>query len=219
MNLPRVFAASIVLALSLAGCAASDLRPDQDEQPEPVPVAVDCPTIEPTVDDSEIRSSAEDAAMPADEFWDYIALLEGQTTEAGFDRLADALAAAGVDAALAFDIRLALSLYELDSLCRADWYSANDPAGLGSVSDDTFLYARCDTIAAGRANWEAAVADNTLPWGDVDPSTGMGEFLLYVGADAAQRLGVPIEEYWDRLYSALPLSYETGSNPNGWPPL
>lgn len=213
--MPRTLVAAAILVGALSSCSVSPADPDP--APEPEFVAVECAEVQTPVDDSEARSATDAVAMPADEFWEYIDILDGQTTELGFDKLTSALATAGPAAALAFDARLTLALYELDSLCRADWYEANDPGGLGFVSDDTFLYARCDTVVAGRANWEAAVADGTLPWGNVDATTGFGELLLYVGADAAARAGVPMEEYWDRRFSVVPLSYETGSNPNGWP--
>jgi hypothetical protein len=41
--------------------------------------------------------------------------------------------------------------------CRLVWYQENDPSGLGFVSDDTFLYARCDAIVAGRERRAAAI--------------------------------------------------------------
>jgi hypothetical protein len=157
------------------------------------------------------------SAMDEGTFWGYIEELRGTTDPDGFESLTDKLAELTLSELVAFDARLTLSLYELDSGCRAEWYRLNEPEKLGFVSDDVFLYARADTIAAGREVWSEALATETLPWGKVDPSSGYGEFLLYVGADAADAAGLDLDEFYAEYAAATEVSYETGSNPAGWP--
>lgn len=154
--------------------------------------------------------------MPEDDFWALIELLESSTEPDKVEALTSALAATDLASVIAFDARLTLALHQLDSLCRAQWYEANEPTGFGFVSDDVFLYARADTVAAGRETWQEAADTQTLPWGDVDPTTGGGELLLYVPFDAAERLGYTLDEYFAEVGDAFTLSYETGSNASGW---
>ena len=194
------------------------------EVPDPLPTLLNettpdmeagppCELLPPPLDPAALELDA--TAMPADEFWGYIDLLGGTTDEAGMEALTSALAERDLDTIVAFDERLLLSLYSLDFVCRYDWYIANDPLDIGYLGDDGFLYARADTVAAGRENFEAALAEGTIDWGTVDPTTGYGEILLYVAWDAATRIGLE-EEYWSASGST-PISFETGSNPaGGW---
>jgi len=156
-------------------------------------------------------------AMPEDEFWDLVGVLGGSSDLKGFELLTDALAKTDLDTVLAFQARLTLALHALDSGCRAEWYRLNEPTHFGFVSDDVFLYSRCDTVVAGREVWQEAVDSETLPWGTVDPTTGNGESLLYVAGDAADRMGTPLEAYYDAQNASFSLSFETGANPLGWP--
>jgi hypothetical protein len=178
--------------------------------------AIICTTPAPDATPDAAVAIVEANAMPSDEFWQYIELLDGTNSPEGYTRLETELAKADLATVIAFDARLTLALHALDSDCRAEWYRLNEPAQFGFVSDDGFLYARADTVSAGRATWEEAVATQTLPWGGADPLTGTGEFLLYVGLAAAELQGVTFDEYLDRRVERVPLSYETGSNPLGW---
>lgn len=178
--------------------------------------AVSCSTPAPDATPDPAVAFVEANAMASDEFWRYIELLEGTNSPEGYTKLETELAKVDLDTVIAFDARLTLALHALDSDCRAEWYRLNEPAQFGFVSDDVFLYARADTVSAGRANWEEAVATQTLPWGGADPLTGTGEFLLYVGLGAAERQGVTFDEYLDLRVDRVPLSYETGSNTLGW---
>lgn len=178
--------------------------------------AIICSTPAPDATPDSAVAIVEANAMPSDEFWQYIEVLDGTNSPAGFTRLETELAKADLDTIIAFDARLTLALHALDSDCRAEWYRLNEPAQFGFVSDDVFLYARADTISAGKATWEEAVNTQTLPWGGADPLAGTGEFLLYVGVGAAERQGITFDEYFAQLLERVPLSYETGSNPLGW---
>ena len=178
--------------------------------------AVACTTSAPGATPDAAVAVVEANAMPNDEFWEYIELLGGANSPDGYTRLETELAKADLDTVVAFDARLTLALYALDSDCRAEWYRLNEPAQFGFVSDDVFLYARADTVSAGRETWEEAVSTQTLPWGGADPMSGAGEFLLFVGLGAAERQGVTIDEYFTLLAERVPLSYETGSTPLGW---
>lgn len=154
--------------------------------------------------------------MESDEFWSYIDVLGGSNSSEGYELLAIELATTDLETIVAFDARMTLALYALDSDCRAQWYLLNEPMQFGFVSDDVFLYARGDTVSAGRATWEEAIATQTLPWGGSDPWTGGGEGVLSIGLRAAEIRGVPFEEYLDLRFASIPLSYETGSNRPGW---
>ncbi len=180
-------------------------------------VAVPCVTPAPDAAPDPAVAETELVAMPEDEFWDLVGVLGGSSDPAGFEALTDTLAKTDLDTAIAFQARLTLALHALDSGCRAEWYRVNEPMQMGFVSDDVFLYSRCDTVVAGREVWQDAVDTDTLPWGTVDPTTGNGEFLLYVAVDAADRMGTPLEEYFDAQFASYTLSFETGSNPLGWP--
>ena len=52
--------------------------------------------------------------LPEDEFWSFIALLEGAVDDDGIERLTDALDQAGAATAVAFAERLAAVLFDLD---------------------------------------------------------------------------------------------------------
>ena len=130
----------------------NETTPDMESGP---PCELPPPPLDP------VALEVDATAMLADEFWGYIDLLGGTTDEAGMEALTSALAERDLDTIVAFDRRLTLSLYSLDFVCRYDWYIANDPLDLGYLGDDGFLYARADTVAAGRENFESALAEVT----------------------------------------------------------
>ena len=143
--------------------------------------------------------------MPADEFWQLIAVLDGSTDEDAVARLTAALRAGGRRTAAAFAERLAATLYELDREVLFDqpvrW--SDDPADGEPVplSGDTFLYLRAAVVAQGREVVEQVLADpaalSTRRWDD-------GEALLYAAGEAA---GKEID---------TKVSYETGANDEHW---
>ncbi|MEU4622088.1 DUF4240 domain-containing protein [Actinoplanes sp. NPDC023801] len=147
-------------------------------------------------------------AMPEDEFWQLIAMLEGSTDDEAVERLTAALRTGGKRKAARFAERLAATLYELDRevLFRQPVQWSDDPEEHAPIplSDDTFLYLRAGIVAKGRAVVERALADPavllTRRWDD-------GEALLYAANEAA---GGEIETKH---------SYETGSNQQHWSPI
>jgi len=155
--------------------------------------------------------------MDEDRFWSLIVVLGGTTDLDSFDRLTLDLAELPLPEIAAFQARLTLALYALDSGCRAEWYRMNEPGRVGFVSDDVFLYARADTVTAGREVWSTAVETQTLPWGTVDPTTGNGELLLYVSFDAIDIAGLDVDEFYALLDAGITVSYETASSTAGWP--
>lgn len=155
--------------------------------------------------------------MPETQFWNLISELHGSNSDSAYRRLTVQLESLTTTQILGFDARMTIDLYELDDQCRAKWYSKRDPSGLGFVADDDFLYFRADTVTAGEAVWREAATTDTLPWGTTDAVTGDGENLLYVGLDAAHARGISNDKWIDLESKLYPLSYETGSNPAGWP--
>lgn len=146
--------------------------------------------------------------MPEDEFWQFIAVLDGSTDEVAVDRLTAALRTGGKRKAVGFAERLAATLYELDRevLFREPvrWSDDPDDEAPVALSGDTFLYLRADIVAKGKAVVDSVIADPAVllarRWDD-------GEALLYA-ADKA--LGDEIETKF---------SYETGSNEQHWSPV
>lgn len=147
-------------------------------------------------------------AMPEDEFWQFIAMLDGSTDDEAVERLTAALRTGGKRKAVGFAERLAATLYDLDRevLFREPVRWSDDPDDEAPIplSDDTFLYLRADIVAKGKAVVDSVLADPavllTRRWDD-------GEALLYA-ADKA--LGDEIETKF---------SYETGSNEQHWSPV
>ncbi|GAA4668425.1 DUF4240 domain-containing protein [Frondihabitans cladoniiphilus] len=148
-------------------------------------------------------------ALPDDLFWDLIDVLGGQVDEDSLGALRDALAALSEDQLLGFHAALTVKLHDLDTAKAHEWMRENDEAAdeLG-VSDDVFLYARAATVAAGTAVMERAEGDGTVFLEEDDP--GSAEALLYVAEEAADQAGYDID------FASIALSYETGSNTEGW---
>jgi hypothetical protein len=200
---------------ALGGCTA----PSQLEPTAAPVVAFLCPTVaaEPTdepptaenVATRDVVDYTERSAMSESQFWSIISTLPSRASDADFDALSTMLAPCGVPTLVAFDARLTLLLYQLDTAPLCLWYSAN--GGLpGPVYSDDFLYARADTVLAGSATYHAAIAKGELRWGRSDQGTG--EDLLYLAQTAADSVGET-----DALSAAeerdIPLSYESGTNP------
>jgi len=212
--------AGVVLA-TLAACGApAPVESPAPVAPPPGAAAVgECPWEPGTAPEAPASGTlverVEAVALAADDFWGLVETLPESAEPTDFTAMSTALAGCGLDDVLAFEARLTLALYALDSRTARDRYEQSDPDGPGTVSDDVFLYARADTVLAGRAAWERAVAEHTLERRDA-PSR-LGEYLLYVSWDAAVALGLTTDEYLDELVARIPLSYESGSNPEGRP--
>jgi hypothetical protein len=216
-----------LLALVLAGCLPSAVVPHASDLPEeesPPPVAIgtcpwpveETPATPPTTAADPVAAT-EAIALDAEAFWGVIESIPDLPAPDDFGTVSSALAGCPVEDIIAFDARLTLALYALDGPENLAWYEKYDPMGLGFVSDDTFLSARCATVLAGRETWANAIHGGTLDWGPDSPDLdGMGEFLLYVGMDAANAQGIDWEEYLGTSYEAIPLSYESGSNTGLW---
>jgi len=159
-----------------------------------------------------LLANAEAVAMPEASFWGWIDKLGG-TSEEDYDRLTEELSNEPIETIAAFDARMTIQLYLLDDECRAAWYEDRE----GYVSDDVFLYGRADTVSSGEKFFARALRDDTLPHAGNAPSEGDGEFLLYVAMDAATAAGATEREWDSATASHRELSYETGSNPAGWP--
>jgi hypothetical protein len=162
-------------------------------------------------------AATERVAMPEDRFWDLIGILHGSNGDVGYDLLTARLELESTKDLVAFDARLTIVLYALDDECRYDWYRQVDPSGLHFVADDDFLYFRTDTVSAGRSTWDEAVAADTLPWGTTEPVDHSGEPLLFVAENAARIAHGIGWSRWDAMTTdRFPISYETGSNVDGW---
>ncbi|MEU4039347.1 DUF4240 domain-containing protein [Streptomyces collinus] len=145
-------------------------------------------------------------------FWALIGTLDGEAGEAGCLRLAEELSELPVHDIEGFAERLAEALYRLDqekfgTLPVAD-LTLRDGAPFPQ-SADSFLYARCAVVAAGRSVWESVFfdVDRFAPY---TASTCDGESLLYV-PDRAYELATGKE--WER---STRHSCETFSNRDGW---
>ncbi|MET0415818.1 MAG: DUF4240 domain-containing protein [Actinoplanes sp.] len=142
-------------------------------------------------------------AMPEDEFWALIGLLEGSTEQWALERLSAALQAGGKRKSKAFAERLAAVLYDLDREVLFEqpvrWSDDPDEADPLPLSSDSFLYLRAAVVAQGKAVVEEVIADPTVlltrEWDD-------GEALLYVADEEIE----------------TKFSYETGSNEEHWSP-
>jgi hypothetical protein len=207
---------SATLALSLTACASPGPEPLNrlpiPELPEgewhTITGDPEAPVEEwdegPELTQAEAIIATEKLAMPEGRFWDLIDLMKGVATEDSVTRLSERLAELGQDQVIAFEARLTLHLFALDTWDIAQQYTSHDDY----FSDDGFLYTRCATVGAGRAAYERALATSTL---QPDPADGEGENLLYVSMYAADIMGLD----WEILH-AVPLSAETGSNEDGW---
>jgi hypothetical protein len=236
----RVAAAALGLLVVLSGCVFVPLLPNQEEWhtvgPEEIESWGDDPAGEAvmgkcpwTADESapptsaepsaDARAATETIALPEEQFWMLVESIPDRPTYVDFQLAAGSLAGCGLSAVAGFEARLTLALYDLDGEANHAWFTENDPDGLGYVSEDTFLYARCATVLAGRETWARSVADETLEWADDSlHETGNSELLLYVSWDAAGAHGLSVDEFFE-LREGIELSYETASNAERWPGL
>jgi hypothetical protein len=226
-----VLVAAATLALLLAGLAGCASSPEKDQRVAEKQAAsqangtngsdgtgpyAPCHEKPAASTPSPDVARVESVAMSEDRFWALIDDLHHSLKQSAFDAVSRTLSQGSVDDIVAFDARMTLDLYELDTACRVEWYGHHDPDHLGFPLDDDFLYFRCSTIIAGRDNFQTALSTQTLPWGSVSTEDD-GESLLYIGLTAAEDKGVSDARLANLEKTAIPLSYETASNPQGWP--
>lgn len=143
--------------------------------------------------------------MTDDEFWDLVAVLDGQVDEDAMERLGDVLRDRGAETARAFQERLARALYELDrqelACLPVRWTSQEEGDEPIPLSDDAFGYLRAAVVARGRAVYHEVLADPRkvleYRWDD-------GEGLLYVADEVTG----------DVIHTEY--SHATGANGEHW---
>ncbi|WP_286158424.1 DUF4240 domain-containing protein [Streptomyces sp. CB03911] len=150
--------------------------------------------------------------MTWDDFWTLIDLLGDRRCCDYATALAEALAELPPARIVDFEERLAEALYRLDrrefgTLPVIDMGSPEKPF---PQSDDTFLYSRCAVVAAGRAEYEAVLADPAL-FAPHTATTLHGEDLLHLAEEAYEEA---TGEEWDIVTE---FDYESCSNKDGWP--
>lgn len=163
---------------------------------------------------TDAAAAVEAVALDEDAFWDLIEGSPGIEDDPDLEGLAAGLAELGADAIAGFEARLTLALWALDSRAAHEWLVEHDPDGLGDVSDDLFLHARCAVVLRGREAWDEAVREQAIPWGDDPEAIGAAEALLYV-SDAAARLA-GADAVLRAARARIPVSYEMGSNTALW---
>ncbi|MGW2204734.1 DUF4240 domain-containing protein [Streptomyces sp. NPDC001774] len=149
------------------------------------------------------------------DFWDLIATLDGATTQASCERLAEELSRRPVPEIIGFAERHAEALYRLDQEKFGTLPVVDLTARDGSPfpqSSDVFLYTRCAVVAAGQAVWESVFFDIDK-FSPYTASECDGEWFLYV-PDKAYELATG--EEWDR---STRYCFESYSNRDGWPHL
>lgn len=146
-------------------------------------------------------------------FWEIIGLADGSAEAWAIDRIRTRLLVLDPEEILGFEDRLAEVLHRLDSrsIARQRWRDISEPRWLPripGISADGFLYARCAAVLHGPGEVAAILADPSRfkrRW-DV-----RAEDLLVVGPEAWEVRTGRLGEYSHES----PLSYETGSNPEG----
>ncbi|GHE24941.1 hypothetical protein GCM10018781_75740 [Kitasatospora indigofera] len=150
--------------------------------------------------------------MTWDDFWTLIDLLGDRCRCDYTTPLAEALAELPPARIVDFEERLAEALYRLDRrefgvLPVIDMSSPGKPF---PQSDDSFLYSRCAVVAAGRAEYEAVLADPAR-FAPHTATTLHGEDLLHLAEEAYEEV---TGEEWDVVTA---FDYESCSNEDGWP--
>jgi hypothetical protein len=207
------FIAGVIVVNQMVAADERSARARTAATPPITSLSARCPTA-PDVDPSAAPAAdpvaaTAAAAIPEDEFWALVEQVGARDVDDRAAALSSALEYCTLDELVGFDARLTLILYSLDTAAACHWRLAHDPGFDAEYSDD-FLDERADTVLAGRATTEKAVADGTLPWGDVDP--GSGEDLLYIAGTAADTSGRT--DSFDKLSTErILISYESGSNP------
>lgn len=151
--------------------------------------------------------------MDDEQFWEIIGLFDWSTPDdplAVMESATDKLAELGIAAIEEFEEILAQKLYALDTEQHAEHTADSD----GYVSADGFLYDRCYAVARGQSFYQNVLNDpaqmhpfSTQPPEDLAFDS---EPLLYLTAIAAEQIGIIDFE------RVTQVSYETGSNHDGW---
>lgn len=148
--------------------------------------------------------------MDEAEFWRLVDQLSGSASRRNIQRLMSVLERRTPGEITGFADRLALLLYTLDRRTLADQPFADSEVKNGPVlsgSADAFLYARCAVVVAGRPTFERALNVET----EFARAWDLGaERLLEVAPEAYRRA---TGHEWDHEET---VSYETGSNSEGW---
>lgn len=150
------------------------------------------------------------AVMDEAQFWDVIAAAGGSADDESIHRIWLRLRALPEEAIVAFDDRLAEVLRRLDHrvIAKQKWRDVSEPRWLPripGISADGFLYARCAAVLQGPETVAAIVADPRrfrTRWASAEP-------LLFVASEAWEAVTGRTYEHQS------PISFETGSNPEG----
>ena len=146
-------------------------------------------------------------------FWELVSALDWKHEDDDgnvVEPVVKALAAMPDAEIAAFQNTLTAKLFALDGRVWAResgdsiWWGEPD-----FLSSDAFLYARCVVVANGREFYDTVLSDPTQMPKDME-----FESLLYVAPKAYER---KTGTSGDAVRDLTDLSYETGSNPEGWP--
>ena len=174
------------------------------------------PSEKPADDPATEQAGRPDAHDPAtgvttEQFWQYIAELDGRAEPEVFAALIEKLAQLRSAAICSFADQLATVLFALDSRDRMAQPIRDTADGPDSpafpLSKEVFLYARCAVVLAGRDTWQRVVDDPSAMAGTWD--LGAEELLYVAPAAFAQRTGSD----WTHRTA---LDHTTGSNAAGW---
>jgi len=147
------------------------------------------------------------------EFWALIEDAVGVSAEWSYDRLVDMLSSKPAGEIISFADRLAQALFALDReemARRPLWDGTTATTWNPERSADGFLYARCAVVLAGHATYSQVLYDPRRFAREWD--LGAEELLSVAPSAYEKATGQP----W--LHEE-PVSYESGSNPDGWPHL
>ena len=146
--------------------------------------------------------------MTEDDFWSMIELVDrkalwSQNPQAAIEPVVKRLSEAPAHEIQSFEEHLAKALYDLDG---QEYF---EEAG-ASKTDDTFLYARCFIVGAGREHYDS-IRLNPAKW----PKDKLYwfELLLSAGYTAWSRATGRDESEWDY---ETEYSFETGCNTEAW---
>ena len=149
--------------------------------------------------------------MMMDKFWPLIDLIdwEQEDDEERLKPLVDFLAKGSEADICDFEILMSEFLYALDTKEHGRaWAQQNE----GYLSSDLFLYTRCAVVVNGKEYFER-ILNNP----DEVPADLEFEALLYVAMTAfEQKTGLDMDAFFDVVHPKMTVSYETGSNKEGW---
>ena len=147
--------------------------------------------------------------MTEQEFWQHLGTINRKALQHGDEEtavapLVERLSRLEEAEIYQFEECLAHALYRLDGAKYARH------AGDSGQSSDGFLYARCFVVGLGKEQYEQVLDD---PAKMSQFSDAWFESLLYIAEEAWARVTGRAAEEWEYETS---VSYETGSNEDGW---